>query len=772
MANAEDLLARAWQHYRARDSAAAERACLDLLDLQPLHADALYLLGVLALDAGRAARAVRHFHHAVAVQPRNAVYQHALGEAFRAFKDPARAVLTLRAALALDPKRAASYNALGMALMDQLETEVAVAMFRQAIDVDPSYERAHLNLGQALQKIGALDEAAECYAEAIRLKPDYAIAHNNLGALLQTRHQHADAAVALRRALAIDPHYPEAHYNLGVVLQSLDAPAAACASHREAIRLRPGYSAAHLQLGAVLEALGRHDEAAECYRTALRIDAHHGEAYQRLGNLLMLRRDWDAARQALERATALLPDSVDAFASLIHVRQMQCDWADLEADSERLWQRASARLGEGKPSGVPPFFATGLPWSADRLLAVARGEARALAERRHRLQPAPFMHPRTRSGRLRVGYVSGDFRDHAVAHLMQGVFRLHDRRTFEIYAYSFGPDDGSSYRRQIATDCEHFVDVAGLTIPALAQRIAADGVDVLIDLMGYSGFHRLEAFALRPAPMQATYLGYPGTTGADFIDYLIGDPTVAGPEVAPFLGEKLLLLPHTYQATDNQQPIAATPPSRSAHGLPERAFVFCSFNNAYKFEPRIFGVWTRIMQQVPDSVLWLLSAGPSMESNLRHEAARRGVAPERLRFAAMLPKPEHLARLQLADLLLDTHDYNAHVSASDALWVGLPVMTCPGQTFASRVAASLLSALGLPGLIAADFDAYERLAVRLAQQPDELRRLRERLTAQRATAPLFDTPRFVRNLERAYLAMWDGYAAGNEPPLIEIRDDV
>jgi predicted O-linked N-acetylglucosamine transferase (SPINDLY family) len=338
-----------------------------------------------------------------------------------------------------------------------------------------------------------------------------------------------------------------------------------------------------------------------------------------------------------------------------------------------------------------------------------------------------------------------------------------------VFAYSFGPDDGSSYRRRIAAECEHFCDVAGLAVNDLARRIHADGIQVLIDLMGYTGVHRIGALALRPAPLQVSYLGMLGTTGADFIDYLITDPVATPPALAEFFTEKFVTLPHSYLVTD-PRPEVGRRLGRAGYGLPEEAFVFCSFNNAYKIEPEGFGVWMNILTQVPGGVLWLYAPGPAVEANLRREAAARGVNPERLRFAPLVPRAEHLARHEAADLFLDTWRYNAAATASLALGMGLPVLTCPGQTLASRVGASLLTAVGLPELIAPDLEAYERLAVRLARQPDALRALRDQLAAHRTTWPLFDTPRLVRNLERAYRAMWEIHASGKPPqPIVVIE---
>jgi predicted O-linked N-acetylglucosamine transferase (SPINDLY family) len=381
--------------------------------------------------------------------------------------------------------------------------------------------------------------------------------------------------------------------------------------------------------------------------------------------------------------------------------------------------------------------------------------------------------PRTRTGRLRVGYLSGDFYDHPIAHLVQGIFGWHDRDHFEIFAYSFGPADDSVYRRHIIAGCEHFVDVADLSVPELARRIAADGIHLLVDLMGHTGINRLGALALRPAPVQVSFLGMLGTTGADFLDYLITDRTVTPPEFAADFTEKFVTLPHSYLIAEPLGADArpAEPEDRaalrSAHGLPERAFVYCSFNSTYKIEPRAFDVWMRILSRVPDSVLWLYTAGPAFEDNLQREAAAHGVDPGRLVFARFVPRPEHLRRHRAADLFLDTLLYNAAATASLALQAGLPVLTCPGDTFASRVGASLLHAVGMPELVASDVAEYERRAVELAQAPEALRQVSERLAEHLATAPLFDTARFVRNLERAYRAMRANYEAENSPRAIE-----
>jgi predicted O-linked N-acetylglucosamine transferase (SPINDLY family) len=772
---------QALQAYAAGNRAAAAALCRDLLSRDPRHAEAAFLLGVIAIDEGRPAEARAEFERARSLRPGEARFLHAHGEACRSLGRLDEAAESLLAAVRLDPALAAAHNTLGVMAFDAGDIAAAIGRLSAGIAVRPDYPRLHLNLGRARQLGHDVDGAIACYREAIRLDPRYAIAHNNLGAALHSQGRLAEAAVPLRRAIEIQPGYPEAHFNLGNVLAAADDPAAALERYREALRLRPDYFNARLQMGIALESLGQRPEAMAIYESLVQLKPESREAWERLTLLLMVSNQWDRTRHALEQLAARAAPPSPGFpgspvdpphTNLVYAKQMLCDWSDREADFESLGLEVDARLATGQPGGVTPFYAIVFAWPAARQLAIARAESRQLAARQAALREEIAAARPTRSpGRLRIGYLSGDFYDHAVSHLTQGMFALHDRAQFEVFAYSFGPDDGSRYRWRIERDCEHFTDVRDLRTRELARRIAADRIDILVEMMGFSGFTRLEALAARPARVQMSWLAYPGTTGADFIDYVVGDRWITPPESAADFSEQLVRLPHCYLPTDREQPVAATAGCRRDHGLPEEAFVFACINNAYKFEPEIFSVWMRILSRVPRSVLWLKSGGATMEANLGRAAEARGVSPERLVFSRTnIPKPDHLARLRLADLFLDTHAYNAHTTAADALWAGLPVLTCPGTTFASRVGASLLEAVELPELIADDLGHYERLAVRLALDPGELARLRSRLADNRGSCPLFDTPRFVCNLERGYRAVWAIYEAGEKPRAVDIAD--
>ncbi len=769
----EAISVNALQKYQSGDRVAAESLCWDALRHDPLHAQSIYLLGVLAIEQGSVSKAIIHLHHLTLLQPGQVTFHHALGEAYRSAGRNADAVACFQTALTLEPNFSRAYHSLGVAQMDLNDVDQAVNSFRRSLELNPQDARAQNNLGQALHKRNETDRAAACFAESIRIAPHYAIAHNNLGAVVQTQGQLEFAEKCFREAIRLVPNYPEAHFNLGSLLSSQGDMPRAAQFFREAIRLRPDYPRAHHGLGRVLESLCEFPAALECYHAAVKLKPDFAEAYQSLGSLLLLKPDWERAREAFEKVLELQPDNNEAFARLCFTRQILCDWRTAEADIVRLWADADRAINAHQPTPVLPFSSLTLPWTAEQQLAVASSHSDAARDQASREPPRAEIQIKSvaRDERLRIGYLSGEFRDHAVSHLIQSVFGCHDRQRFEVFAYSFGADDGSSYRKKIMTDCDHFRDLRSASLAECDRTLGEDQLHLLVDLQGHIGYPRLSLLARRLAPIQAHYMGFPGPIGADFIDYVIGDPIVTPAEMQHAYREKLVILPHCYIPTDNCQTVAAMAGSRADHGLPERAPVFCAFNNTYKIEPTRFTVWMRILKQVPGSVLWLSPMAPSIDHNLRREAESRGVDGDRLILARrMAGKAEHLARHQLADLYLDTLHYNGHTTAVDALWAGLPVLTCPGGTFASRVASSLLTNVGLTELIASDEADYERKAVRLVTAPHELEQLRMKLAANRTTWPLFDTARLTRNLESAYRAMWDAHVAGKCPEMIFVKE--
>jgi predicted O-linked N-acetylglucosamine transferase (SPINDLY family) len=426
------------------------------------------------------------------------------------------------------------------------------------------------------------------------------------------------------------------------------------------------------------------------------------------------------------------------------------------------------QIATGERTALSSFAALSHPLAPDVQLAIGRTWAaeteRLVVDARKQVR---FAFSRRRDDRIRVAYVSSDYYNHATSHLIQGLFGRHDRRAFEIHAISHGKNDGSSYRKRIEADADRFVDVAAMTDRDAAQAVYDAGIDILVDLNGFTQSHRLGISALRPAPLVATYLGFPGSSGAAFIDYAIVDSIVVPPAEAPLTARNWSISPTAIRSTTANSRSTRRPCSDAIADC----LVFCCFNNNYKIEPFIFDVWMRILKRVPGSVLWLLRLTSAFEDNMRREASARGIDPGRLAFAQRMAKPKHLARHRLADLFLDTRYYTAHTSCSDALWAGLPVLTCPGNTFASRVSASILAAAGLPELIVQSFEDYERRAVELGTHRAELAAIREKWAGQRMTCALFHLPRFARNLERAYGLIWDNHLAGNPPQQLLVSED-
>jgi predicted O-linked N-acetylglucosamine transferase (SPINDLY family) len=690
-------------------------------------------------------------------------------------------------AVGFAPDLAAAHNNLGLVWLDLDEPGKARAAFEAAIARDPAYARAHYNLGNALLQADEPAAAEASLRRAVALQPSHVHAWAALGVALGGQSRFEEAHACFDRALALRPDDAKVYLNVGHTLVREKRYPEALQRYRQALALSPGYAEALVGQGNVYSADKRHDLAAECYRQALVSRPDWPEALHQLGGALFELEDYAEAKAILHRALAAKPDFPEAVATLLRVLSNTCDWDELPARVAELRAAAEKALAAGKKPPISSSQANAYDFSMAEKLAFARAHSHWLEERQTPVRAAlDFRHPEPSSAtpgsrhpardsdpaRLRIGYWSYDLRNHATAHLMRTVFGLHDRARFEVFTYSYGPDDGSDYRAQIAAESDHFVDLREVGDAQAARRIHADGIHILVDLMGYVANCRPEVLALRPAPIQVNYLGYPGTMGADFMDYVVTDRVTTPAADVPFIHEAIVYLPHTYQVTDDQQAIDPHPVTRAGEGLPESGVVYCCFNTLYKIEPTMFGAWMRILAAVPKSVLWLLAKPPAARENLRREAAAAGVDPGRLVFAEGKHKPLHLARLRLADLFLDTRYYNAHTTTSDALWAGVPVLTWPGDGFPARVAASLLSAIDLPDLIVPSLADYEREAIRLGTDPAALAALKMRLAEHRSTRPLFDTRRWVRDFEWALAAMWARYAAGEAPGEIAVPAEI
>lgn len=665
--------------------------------------------------------------------------------------------------LAESPEHADAAHLLGLVRFRNDDIDSAIRLIRDAIEHDPDNPIFHANLGNVLKEAAQLTDAIAAYRRALALHPGYAEVHNNLGHALQASGMIGEGIDHYRKAIALRPADYRAYFNLGNACFQIGASEEAIAAFREATRLDPEFAPAWDHLGNVLQRLGRHAEAETCFRRWIRIDLGSADAFLALALALQAQDLFAEASDCYRRAIALRPDFLPTMASALWLGQRLCDWTATAAYSERVLRRAA------EPGGPSPFQLTSLPGASRAiLLAAARSHAATIAP------TEPMRHGIARFGkpaRMRVGYLSSDLHGHPVAYLSAEVFELHDRDRFEVFLFSYGPDDGSTMRQRLKAGCDHFIDIASLSDEAAAQRIYDERIQVLIDLKGYTADDRPQIAAYRPAPIQVNWLGFPGSMGADWIDYLIADPCVIPPEHDRDYSEKVARLPHCYQPNDRKRPSGIAGLSRRACGLAETDFVFCCFNQSYKIEPAMFALWMRLLSAVPGSVLWLLEEKRAVKENLRREAIGHGVSPERLVFAPVRPLPEHLARYALADLALDTFPYTSHTTGSDALWAGCPIATVMGDTFASRVAASLLLNVGLGQLIASSCAEYEALALDLARDRPRLEALRRHLHEGRATAPLFDSPRFTKNLEVAYRRMWMQFAQGNAPQAFSVREE-
>jgi predicted O-linked N-acetylglucosamine transferase (SPINDLY family) len=784
---------QAVQAHQEGDLVAAERLYRRLLAIQPNDVASLSNLGLIAFGSGRFDEAERLFSRAADLMPSHARAHAGLGAVRRELGRLEPAASSLSEALRLNPQDLESLTNLGMVLLALGRADEAKGHFVEVLNADPGaiQARFHLagilsaegapeesvehltkivqqnpgllavwsDLGLAYQALGKVEEGIACLMRALEQNGTFTPALFNLASILQSRGQYADAVARYEQALAAEPGHLPARINLGLALLQLGRPEEAAARYEEVLRLSPENADALAGLADALKMMGRPDDALAMLERASRARPDSAGILKGLGEALKERRRLDQAIVRLSEAVRLDPAPMSYWALLASAKAGAADWAGLEA-----CERATLSRIETDQSGTAsPFTVLTLDSSPQEQLDAACRFAGRLA------RAVPTFAPRPPHGRdrIRLGYVSADFRHHATAFLATGLFEAHDRSAFEVVAYSLNPSDGSADRQRLEAAFDRFVDLTDVSHSDAARRIYDDEVDILVDLKGYTGGARAEIMAYRPAPIQVNYLGYPGTMGAGFIDYIVVDPFVVPSEMAPYYSEKLAHVPVSYQP-NMRRPIAVDETTRRDHGLPEVGFVFCSFNNSYKITQPVFEVWMRLLLAAPGSVLWLLDWNEVATANLKREAASRGVDPGRLIFAPALTSAQHLARHRHADLFLDTLPVCAHTTASDALWAGLPLVCCVGKSFVSRVSGSLLSAIGLPELMTETLADYEALALRLALDPGELGDIRARLWEARTTSGLFDEAIIARRLENAYAQMWRRHRGGEAPAALSV----
>jgi len=690
--------------------------------------------------------------HAVKLQTAIALHQRG---------DLAEAEAIYKEVLQSQPRNVDALHFLALIAYQRKNYNDAVVLFEQALTIIPHHISSLNNYGLALLELKCYSEALKCYDKAIFLKTDYAQVYFNRGNVLQHLKHYEEALASYDKAIALKADYAQAFFNRGNVLLTLKQYAMALISFDSAIALKANYAEVFCNRSIALKELNRYEEALLSLDKAIALKADYPEAYSNRGNALQELKRYNDALGSFKKALEINADGSFWFGAYQSTKMRICNWENFDNDVRRLFEKI-----EHKEKALVPFAVLATVDAP----SLQKEAALIFVEARHPSQCIRSEMPKyPRHNKIRIGYYSADFCNHAVSLLTAELYEMHDRSLFEITAFSFGSGIQDHVRQRIENAVDTFIDVRNISDNDVALKSRNLEIDIAIDLGGFTKDFRTGIFALRAAPIQASYIGYLGTMGAEYIDYIIADEVLIPADSQKYYTEKIAYIP-SYQANDSKRQIADRVFTRAELGLPPSGFVFCCFNNNYKITPGTFGSWMRILNAVDGSVLFLYADNDLVKANLQKEAAKRGVDANRLVFGKRLPTPEYIARYRTADLFLDTFPYNAGATASDALWAGLPVLTCIGKSFASRIAASLLTAIDLPELITTTQDDYEALAIELATHPDRLDNIRRKLEKNRLTTPLFDTSLFTKHIEEAYTTMYERYQADLPPDHIYSKE--
>jgi protein O-GlcNAc transferase len=713
----------------------------------------------LALHAvGRLEEALGNFEWVIASKPEIVLaYLERANVLFRLHRNE-EALASVDGALLRNPDLAEAWHSRGNILCALLQYDGALTAYGKALALKTDLVEGWLGCGNALRQCKRYEEALAAYEKALAREPKITGAWLGRGNVFLQLQKHEEALTAYEKALELKSDLPEAWLGRGIVLKELRRRDEALDAYDKALVFAPDLTEAWLGRGEVLSILKQHELALTAFDRALALKPDSVQAWYGRSTAAQNLYQYDQAFLGYHKALTLDPDLNYAEGFRLAMKLHLCDWTELETEAAQLL----ARVREGKAASVP-FALLPLPSTAADQLQCAQSYVKNFPAHRPIWVGERYSHDR-----IRVAYLSADFRNHATAQLTVGLFEHHDKSRFEVTGISIGTTDGSPVRRRLESAFEHFVDVKDKNEAEIANLIRNREIDIAVDLMGYA-HNWTGILARRAAPIQINFLGYPGTMGADWIDYIIADASIIPEHHFPYYAEHVVWLPDTYQANDNKNPVSERKPTRAECGLPETAFVFCCFNNAYKILPEIFDIWMRLLGARDNSALWLIETNQTAAANLRREAERRGISGHRLIFAPKIPVADHLARSSLADLFIDTLPCNAHTTGRDALWAGVPLVTCLGSTFASRVAASLLKSIGLDELITYSLEEYEALALKLMREPSLLASVKTKLLRNRNTYPLFDTVRFTRHIEAAYFTMWERYQKGQAPKAFAVN---
>ena len=724
------------------------------IEVRPNALDVLSNLSVALLALNRPAEALANFDKILSVAPKDPSALYGRGTVLAQLGRGEEALISIDRALAIQPNHAAALFNRGTILAGLGRYPGALAAYDQLIALVPAHVEAINNRGNVLAQLERYEEAVASFDRVLAITPGHVTALTNRSAALRHLQRYEEALASCDRALALEPNHIDALNNRGNILTRLNRVTEALASYERILKQHDDNPEALVNSAFAFQALGQYAEALQYADNAIAVDQGYANAFFIRGDALAKLDRQDEAAQSYERGLAIDPDHRYAFGTSVGAYLAACNWERVEALLPIIEEKIAAAKDV-----IAPFTLLSLPISPATQLVCARHFVRHQWSRVAPIGPLT----RRRADKIKVAYLSADFRRHPVGHGIVGILEQHDRSRFEVHGISHAMDDGSAIRARIMAAFDHVHDVRERSDRDTAALLHQLAIDIVVDLGGHTEGSRPGILAHRPAPIQVNYFGYPGSTGADFIDYVMADRIVLPFDQQPYFSEKIVHLPDSYQANDSKRQTAEPAPTRADIGLPDDAFVFTCFNNAYKLSRPVIEVWTRLLKACPNSMLWLYYINDSAQANLQQELISHGVDPSRVTLAPRVEQPDHLARLRLADLFLDTLPYNAHTTASDALWAGVPVVTCLGPTFAGRVAASLLQAVGLPELITNSLEDYEALAQKLAGDPALLGSLRERLAQTRLSHPLFDTARLTRHIESAYATMMDTWQRG-EPP--------
>ena len=717
------------------------------------------LIGACYKELGQLELSVKMFEIAIGIKPDYAEVHKNLGITLRDLGKLNAAVESLKRAIEVAPNYVDAHYNLAITFKELNQLDNAVQSYKKTIILNPRFAAAHNNLGNIYKDSGMNQIAVDSFEKAIELKPNFAEAHNNLGNIFKDLQQIDDAVKSYEKAIVINPSFAVAHNNLGITFDELGKLNAAIGCYEKVIIINPDYSEAHKNLGFIFLKLGKNKAAANCFKRAIAINPNYAEAYKNLGYVFKKNKKIKKALVCFERAKEIKPDMDFILGDILNSKMQLCIWDNLPNLLDELISKI-----QNNEKVIAPFPLLPLIDNPELL----RKNTEVFVNKVHpKNNILPSIKAYSGHSKIRIGYFSPDLSLHPVAYLTAELYEVHDRNHFEIYAFSFGSDTTNGISLRIKTGVDHFYNVDSMSHQEITLLARSLEIDIAVDLGGHTANSRTEVFAMSAAPIQLSYIGYLGTMGADYYDYLIADPIMIPKENQKYYSEKIIYLP-SFQVNDSKDLPPEVSFSRKDAKLPDKGFVFCCFNNTYKITPTVFDSWARILKSVEGSVLIIYANNELSKTNLAKEISLRGVDPSRLIFGKRLNRNKYLARYRVADLFLDTLPYNAGTTASDALKMGIPVLTLIGKSFNSREAASIINALNLPELITNNSEEYEALAIELATNPEKLKIIKDKLVNNLSTAPLYNTPLFTKNLESAYTEMYERHHKGLKPDHIYV----